>query len=190
MKFLLAFPILFALAAPAAAANPPAQQASSEAQKEIDKLFGNLAKAGSEEAAKPIEDQIVTLFGQSGSASIDLLMNHAAAALQAGDAATAKEIVITITEIAPGFAQGWVERAAIAQAEKDDAGALTYLQKAVTLNPRQFEALAELGGILVSYGDKKQALQYFRKAQALDPFLAGIGKQVDQLARDVEGEKI
>jgi tetratricopeptide (TPR) repeat protein len=60
----------------------------------------------------------------------------------------------------------------------------------VTLNPRQFEACAELADILASYGDKKQALQYFRKAQALDPYYEGIDKEVNDLARQVEGEKI
>ena len=184
--FLLTF---FALSAPALAA-APAQQIAPEAQKQIDRLFPVLAKVGSEDNAKPVETQILSLFDQSGSPSVDLLMTHAAAAAQAGDVSTARQIVITVTEIAPGFAEGWHQRAAIAEADKDDAGALTYLQKTVSLNPRQFEALSELGSILDSYGDKKQALDCFRKAQALDPYLAGIDKQVQQLSQDVEGNKI
>src|ERR1700748_1418091 len=115
-------------------------------------------------------------------------MLHGAAASKAGDAATAKEIVITITEIAPNFAEGWRQRASLAQSENNDAEALQYLQKAVTLNPREFAALSELGGVLASYGDKKQALQIYRKAQALDPYLPGIDKQVNDLAHQVEGD--
>jgi tetratricopeptide (TPR) repeat protein len=186
MKFALIVPLLFALAAPALA-NAPARPPQ---QSEIDTLFGKLAKAGSPENAKPIEDEIMALFNQSGSASVDLLMVHAAAASQAGDTATAKNIVITITEIAPGYAEGWRQRASLAQSEKNDADALAYLQKAVTMNPREYEACVELGQILESYGDKKQALQYYRRALALDPYLEGLDKQVQQLSRDVEGEKI
>jgi tetratricopeptide (TPR) repeat protein len=183
-------PILLALTTPALAAPVPTRQIAPQASKELDKLFGQLAKAGSAENAKPIEDKILILFNQSGSPSVDLLMLHAGAAAKAGDAVTAKEIVITITEIAPNFAEGWRQRASLAQSENNDAEALGYLQKAVTLNPREFSALSELGGVLAAYGDKKQALQVFRKAQAIDPYLAGIGKQVNDLTHQVEGDKI
>ena len=189
MKTALIFPLLFALALPAAA-NAPAHPAKPKPQNELDALFGKLAHAGSAEAAKPIEEQILTLFNQSGSPSIDLLMVHTEAAAKAGNTDTAKNLIISITEIAPNYAEGWHQRAALAQSEKNDTDALAYLQKTVTLNPREFAALQELGGILESYGDKKQALQYYRRALALDPFLEGLSDQVTKLARDVEGEKI
>jgi tetratricopeptide (TPR) repeat protein len=179
--------LLLAMSAPAAA-NAPAHPAKPQSQ--LDMLFAKLAKAGSPEAAKPIEEQITALFNQSGSPSIDLLMVHTAAAAKAGDTDTAKNLVISITQIAPGFAEGWHQRAALAQSEKNDTDALAYLQKTVTLNPREFAAFQELGSILEAYGDKKQALQYYRRALALDPFLDGLDGQVQKLARDVEGEKI
>jgi tetratricopeptide (TPR) repeat protein len=187
VKYALILPLLFALAAPAVA-NAPARPAQHPSQ--LDMLFGKLAKAGSPEDAKPIEEQIMALFNQSGSPSIDLLMVHTAAAAKAGDMDTAKNLVISITQIAPGYAEGWHQRAALAQSEKNDADALTYLQKTVTLNPREFVAMQELGSVLESYGDKKQALQYYRRALALDPYLEGLDGQVQKLARDVEGEKI
>ena len=189
MRYVIALAVLCALALPAAA-NAPAKPAKPAAQGELDALFAKLAKAGSPEAAKPIEEQITGLFNQSGSPSVDLLMVHAAAAAQAGNTDVAKNIVITVTEIAPNYAEGWHERAAVAQSEKNDADALNYLQKTVTLNPREFVACQEIGEILESYGDKKQALQYYRRALALDPYLEGLDKQVQQLSRDVEGEKI
>jgi tetratricopeptide (TPR) repeat protein len=187
VKYALIFPLLLALVTPAVA-KPPAHPAKPQSQ--LDMLFGKLAKAGSPENAKPIEDAITALFSQSGSPSIDLLMVHTAAAAKAGDEDTAKNLVISITEIAPDYAEGWHQRAALAQSEKNDADALAYLQKTVTLNPREFAALQELGGILESYGDKKQALQYYRRALALDPYLEGLDGQIQKLARDVEGEKI
>jgi len=187
VKYAPILPLLFALAMPAAA-NPPAHPP--KPQNELDMLFGKLAKAGSAEAAKPIEDQIVALFNQSGSPSIDLLMAHAEVAAHAGDNGSAQELIIRITEIAPNFAEGWHQRAALAQSEKNDTDALAYLQKTVTLNPREFAAYQELGEILESYGDKKQALQYYRRALALDPFIEGLGDQVQKLSRAVEGEKI
>ncbi|HUB86055.1 MAG TPA: hypothetical protein VL971_10205, partial [Rhizomicrobium sp.] len=138
MRHALIFPLLFALAMPAAA-NAPAPKKPPH-KSELDMLFGKLAQAGSPEAAKPIEEQIMTLFNQSGSPSIDLLMIHTEVAAKAGDADTAKNLIISITQIDPNYAEGWHQRAALAQSEKNDADALNYLQKTVTLNPREFAA--------------------------------------------------
>jgi len=185
--FLLAAALL--IATPALAANAPPQLAP-YAAKQLDKLLPKLAKAGSPEAAKPIEEQVLHLFNASGSASVDLLMLRAAAAMQAGDKDTAAKLLESVTDIAPGFAEAWRVRGMMAADADHDKEAIVYLNRAVTLNPRNFQAYAALAGILAAYGDKKQALQYFRKARAIDPYYEGVGDEVKSLARQVEGEKI
>jgi tetratricopeptide (TPR) repeat protein len=189
MRYAISLVILIALAARASAA-APVQQVAPQAQQQLDKLFTALPKAGSADNAKPIEAQIVTLFNQSGSPSVDLLMNRASAALAAEDSDTAGKLILSVTEIAPNFAEGWRRRGELAQSANDDVGAMKYLQRAIALNPREFQACSELAEILASYGDKPAALQYFRKALALDPWLDGIDKEVRQLSHDVEGDKI
>ncbi len=64
------------------------------------------------------------------------------------------------------------------------------LQKVVALNPRQFEAMVELGGMLEDYGDKAGALKLYRRALALDPQLEGATRKVRELTRKVEGQDI
>lgn len=176
----------------AEAATPPAFAGADQpgAQKQLDALFASLAKAGSEEEAKPIADQIVGVFMQSGSPSTDLLMSRAAVALQSGDVGTAKKLFETITQISPDFAEGWHQRARIAAVAGNERGAIDNLERTVTLNPRQFEAFAELGGMLESYGDKKGALAMYRKAMALDPNYDDVARHVRELTRAVEGERI
>jgi Flp pilus assembly protein TadD len=168
---------------------PLAVQAA-PAKSTLDTLFAQLAKAQSAEDAKPIEDQIMAQFEQSGSPTVDLLMTRADAALSAGDKDMARHLVDSITDIAPDFAEAWHRRAVLQQASDDDEGAMISLQKTVSLNPREFEAYSELGAMLEDYGDKKAALAAYRKALALDPQLEGIAKHVESLAREVEGEKI
>jgi Flp pilus assembly protein TadD len=158
--------------------------------KQIDVLFASLAKANSEEEAKPIESQILVLFQQSGSPSVDLLMARAQAALQGGDTDTAAKLFKAVTDIAPDYAEGWHVRGVMLAAAGDDSGAMVLLQKVVALNPRQFEALGQLGGMLADYGDKKGALAAYRRALALDPQMAGVARTVRDLTRQVEGEKI
>jgi Flp pilus assembly protein TadD len=64
------------------------------------------------------------------------------------------------------------------------------LQKAITLNPRHFEAMEQLGEMLEEYGDKPGALKMYRRAQALDPQLEGLQRHIDALLRTVEGQRI
>jgi Flp pilus assembly protein TadD len=177
------------LATPALAANAPPQLAP-YAAKQLDKLLPKLAKAGSADAAKPIEEQVLRLFNASGSPSVDLLMTRASAATLAGDTDLAAKLLESITDIAPGFAEAWRVRGTMAADADRDKEAIVYLNRAVTLNPHNFQAYAALAGILAAYGDKKQALKYYRKALAIDPYYEGLAGEVKELARQVEGEKI
>ncbi len=72
----------------------------------------------------------------------------------------------------------------------DDAGAMLSLQRAVILNPRHFEALADLADMLEQYGDKPGALKLYRQALALDPQLAAAVRREKALAKEVEGQGI
>lgn len=175
---------------PASAASLPPPQTAPGVPQQLDKLFKQLPKAGSADAARPIETQILFLFSRSGSPSVDLLMGRAQDAAKAGEKDLAEQLVESITDIAPGYAEGWHVRGQIAQAADNDEAAIAYFSKALALNPRHFQACSELAEVLMEYGDKKQALQYMRKAYALDPYLPGLDKQIDKVSRDVEGEKI
>jgi len=185
MRFAIALCFTF-LPAIALAAAPPKPSAN----RQLDKLFAELAEAQSTEDAKPIEDQIIALFAQSGSPSVDLLMTRALAAEQGGDKDTARKLLDSVTEIAPEFAEGWHERGELQAATGDDEGAMISLQKAVALNPREFAAMAELGSMLADYGDKPAALAMYRKAQTLDPQMEDVARRVRELSRDVEGQGI
>jgi Tfp pilus assembly protein PilF len=169
-----------ALAMPAGAAPQP----------ELDKLFGQLAKADNAEDAKPIENRIAGLFRVSGSATIDLLMTRAEAALGAQDSKTAQQLLAAVTNLAPSYAEGWHARAGLEAAANNDSGAMVSLQKTVRLNPRQFEAMDELAGMLEDYGDKAGALKLYRRALALDPQLEGAAAKVRELTRKTEGQDI
>ena len=164
--------------------------AAPQPQSELDKLFGQLAKADTAEDAKPVEGRIAGLFRQSGSATIDLLMSRAEAALGAQYNKTAEKLFASVTDLDPAYAEGWHARAGMEAAANNDTAAMVSLQKVVQLNPRQFEAMAELAGMLEDYGDKAGALKLYRRALALDPQLEGAARKIKALTHDVEGQDI
>jgi tetratricopeptide (TPR) repeat protein len=168
-------------------ARPPSSQPQPKA---IDALFAQLKQVQTPEDAKPIEDQIGLFFMQSGSASVDLLMTRGAAALAGGDRDAARKLFDAVTDIAPNFAEGWHSRAALQLAANDNAGAMVSLQRAISLNPREFKAMSELADMLEDYGDKSGALRLYRRALELDPKLDGAADHVKALQTDVEGQRI
>jgi len=182
---LLATPALAAHAKPQSSAPKPANVVSEE------DLFARLAKADSPEAAHPIEQQLNGMFRISGSPSVDLLMTRAKAALGATNNKLARTLLAAVTgTIAPRYAEAWHLRAGLEAAAGDDTAALVSLQKVVLLNPRQFNALNELAGMLEDYGDKAGALKLYRRALKLDPQLEDAARRVKALTKDVEGQDI
>lgn len=175
---------------PAAAIAAPAKPAPKIRILTEDQLFAQLKQAQRPEDAKPIEDKLNAMFRVSGSPSVDLLMSRVRQSLSSADNATAKKLAIAVTQIAPKYAEGWHVRAGIAAAGNDDTDALVSLQKVVTLNPRNFQALTELAAMVEDYGDKKTALKLYRQALAVDPQLEDARSKVRELTTSVEGRDI
>jgi tetratricopeptide (TPR) repeat protein len=188
-KAVVAFLLLLLPGAGLAAQKPAPTPPITPAQ-QLDKLFGALAKAQDEDDAKDIAQRINNIFTASGSPSVDLLMARAQVALTADKIKVARKLIEAVTKLDPKFAEGWHRLAALQAQSKDDRGAMVSLEKTIALNPRHFTACAELAGMLEDYGDKRRALQLYRRALALDPKMEGIEHTVRGLAREVEGEGI
>jgi Flp pilus assembly protein TadD len=180
MRFvLIAFLALAALPTPAGAGDAS-----------LDALLGQLSRAPTDAAARAVERAVLGRFLQTDSASVSLLMARAQALLGASDPGTAAQLLTAVTRMAPDYAEGWHLLGKLQMAAGHDEAAMVSLQKAVTLNPREFDALVELGDMLEQYGAKPAALADFRRALAIDPHLEGLDRRIEVLARDVEGEKI
>jgi tetratricopeptide (TPR) repeat protein len=155
-----------------------------------DQLLTRLAKAPDGRAARAIERELRARWSHSESPSADLLLKRVDQAIHARDSDTARQIAQKLTEIAPEFAEGWHRRATLA-AEKDDfQDAIDSLQRVLTLQPKHFIALAELGQILEEFDDKGRALDAYRRAKEIDPFIEGLEDRIRQLSKEVEGQGI
>ena len=126
----------------------------------LDPLFEQLKEAEPQEANR-ISKEIELAWTRSGSATADLLLKRGRDALEAGDTKAAIEHFTALTDHAPDFAEGFHMRAmAYADAEKFGP-ALADIERALTLNPRHYNAIASLGGILYHVENYEKAKQAF-----------------------------
>jgi tetratricopeptide (TPR) repeat protein len=156
----------------------------------LDTLYEALAKAPNQVIAKIVESKIEALNFQSGSATADLLMARARSMMEAKDSKLAFELLGSIIEIAPNFIEARAQRATLYYVTKNIPGALADLRVVLAREPRHYGALTGLGVILQEIGEDKRALEAFRRALAVDPYLESVPEAVKKLEVEVEGRDI
>jgi tetratricopeptide (TPR) repeat protein len=174
------------------AAIPSAIAESNEQARDVvlDTLFGDLAKARTAEEGKAIEAAIFKVWQQSGSASIDLLMSHGLDAFARKDFDRALFYFNEVVTLQPDFVEGWDKRASVYFLKDNYSAALKDLEQVLRLEPRHFAAMGGLAIILEELGDKKGALDVYRRALKLDPWLDGAAEAEKSLSIEIEGRGI
>ena len=177
----------------ALAANTPEAPAPGEAQAapkskaaQLDDLFLKLQTEKDETAAKAAETAILTLWLESGSDTVDLLMGWSMQAMAAKDYGLALDYLDRITVLKPDYVEGWNKRATVYFLLQDYAKSIADIQKTLALEPRHFGALAGFGVILDSLGDKRRAIDAYKKALAADPRLDEVRKALEKLEKETE----
>lgn len=156
----------------------------------LDTLYDALAKAPNPVIAKIVEGKIEALNFQSGSATADLLMARARSMIEARDSKLAFELLDSVVAIAPNFVEARSQRATLYYETKNIPGALADLRVVLAREPRHYGALMGLGVILQELGEDKRALEAFRRALAIDPYLDAVPDMVKKLEVEVEGRDI
>ena len=141
-----------------------------------------------ESEAKGITASIQRRWLRSGSDTADLLMGRAMQAVEAKDQALAIEILDRVVVLQPEWAEGWNKRATVFFMMGDVTRSMADIRETLAREPRHYGALAGLGIILQSNGDRKAAYDVFRKALALNPFLTDVKQQLQRLESEL-GEK-
>jgi tetratricopeptide (TPR) repeat protein len=191
----LSFALLQAPIAPAQTADGGARQTLAETApksraEQLDELFATLAASENGEAAKAAERGILRLWLESGSDTIDLLMNRALAATDEEEYPLALDFLDRIITLEPGYAEGWNRRATIHFLNDDYGKAIADLEQVLAIEPRHFGALAGLGTMLRELGHEQLALDAYRQALALDPVMSEVQKAIDELEADSGGRGI
>ena len=153
-------------------------------------LYDKLGKAPDANAAEPITKAIEDLWTISGSDTIDLLMTRATQFANREDADLSLAILDAVVDIAPQEAEGWYLRAKVNIIKGKPERAIADLRRALAIDPKHYKAISDLGLVLEQIGAKKEALEAYRKALEVNPFLDDARQGVDALKREVEGQDI
>lgn len=153
----------------------------------LDEMFTQLAQAPDAESAATIEQAIRVRWSDSGSPTVDILLERAAAAESEGDSELAIRFLDEATDLAPDFAETWNRRANLAYRDEDYSGAIAAIQETLRREPRHFGALAGLGLIYEELGQQRAALEAFRAALAVHPFYQVALEGVRRLEPRVDG---
>ena len=171
-------------------APPKNADAGRRAPATLDDLVARLVAAEDETEAKGIANLIERRWLRSGSDTADLLMTRATEAINAKEYPLAIELLDRVVTLQPDWAEAWNRRATAFFLLDDPASSMADIRQVLSREPRHFGAWAGLGHIYMSGGDKKRALEAYRKALAIYPKLEQVREMLDRLAPEVDGRDI
>lgn len=163
---------------------------SGDKAKNLDFLFGALKAAPDQESAKAVEARIWALWTATPSDTAALLMLRAKVAMDGKDTDVALKLLDAVIKLRPDYVEAWNRRATIYYLQNDYSRSMEDIRQVLIREPRHFGALAGLGMIMQETGDDKHALDAFRKALAINPYLDRVPDLVKSLSEKVEGRDI
>jgi tetratricopeptide (TPR) repeat protein len=176
-----------AVAPPATQDAPPVAMTK---QARLDQLFSDLKRERNEKAAERIAGNIWNEWSQSGSASIDLMMQWSQKAVEDQKFDVALDFLDQVVTLQPTYAEGWNRRATVHFMMKNYGKSMSDIDHTLQLEPRHFGALSGLAQIMALTGHKQSALEAWQKVLAIYPMMRNAQDQVGTISEELAGEGI
>ncbi|MFD1199708.1 tetratricopeptide repeat protein [Brucella gallinifaecis] len=154
-------------------------------EERLDKLFADLKRTSNETKARRLTVQINQLWQQSGSATIDLLVQWANSAMLEKRYTSALDFLNEAIAIDPDYAEAWNRRATVYYLRNDYAHAMYDINRTLELEPRHYGALTGMADILRARGLKQQALKAYEKALEINPMMRDAQKNLLDLTDEL-----
>ncbi|TIX11046.1 MAG: hypothetical protein E5V41_27670 [Mesorhizobium sp.] len=182
--------VLPAALVPAWADDPVAPPVAATKQARLDQQFTDLKRERNEKAAERIAQRIWCEWSQSGSASIDLMMQWSQKAMEDQKYDVALDFLDQVVTLQPTYAEGWNRRATLHFMMKNYGKSMSDIDHTLHLEPRHFGALSGLAQIMAETGHKQSALEAWQKVLAIYPMMRSAQDQVGTLSEELAGEGI
>jgi tetratricopeptide (TPR) repeat protein len=161
-----------------------AQDASVGENDALDAMYAQLLTAPAPEARR-IGEEIRHVLSRSGSPTMNLLLKRGRSAMERGDMEAAIHHLTALTDHAPDFAEGWHARS-VAYAHADLIGpALSDLERALTLDPRNFAAVYSLAALLEQVEQPELAYEAYSRVLDIHPHFDDVSDALQRLSAKV-----
>ncbi|QIA21442.1 hypothetical protein [Mesorhizobium sp. AA22] len=156
----------------------------------LDQLFVDLKRERNEKAAERIAARISHEWSQSGSASIDLMMQWSQKAAEEKKFDVALDFLDQVVTLQPAYAEGWNRRATVHFMMNNFGKSMADIDRTLQLEPRHFGALSGLAQIMAVTGHKQSALEAWQRVLSIYPMMRSAQDQVGTLSEELAGEGI
>jgi len=179
--------------APAVAPQPAAPVVPAAVQKTanpLDPLFEALKRERDPDKARGIATQIMTDMNDSGSATVNLLMQWADTAIKEKRNAAALDFLDQVTLLDPAYPEGWNRRATLHYTMGNTRKSMADIAEVLKREPRHFGAIAGMAGILMESGKDELALKAWDDFLAVYPADRDAQEAVTKLSEKIAGNRI
>jgi tetratricopeptide (TPR) repeat protein len=121
------------------------------------------------------------VWSRSGDARVDDLFSKGVAEMGEQRFPEAIATFTRIIELKPGFAEGWNKRATAYFLAGEFRRSLMDCDEVIKRNPQHFGVLSGYGQIYLRLDQPERALEYFRRALAVNPNLEGVHGLAEKL---------
>ncbi|HEV7321737.1 MAG TPA: hypothetical protein VGO04_24295 [Ensifer sp.] len=174
----------------AAEASTQAESASLTTPKQrLDGLFADLKKERDGDKARELANQIRLEWQDSGSATVNLLMQWADKAISDNKQPAALDILDQVITLAPNYVEGWNRRATLHYTMGNYRKSMSDINRVLTIEPRHFGALAGMAAILGASGKDELALRAWEQFLAIYPADRNAQAKLGELAEKLAGNK-
>ncbi len=155
----------------------------------LDALFAQLQQKDTPNPRR-IERAIWREWSKSGDRLADIMLQNGQKAMRQKvyDAAITQFSVLIDTY--PDFTEAWNMRATVYYLMGDYGRSIDDVQQVLIREPRHFGALAGLGAMLLQLDKKREALDAYKAAIAVNPHQIGAKQAIERIEQELQGESL
>lgn len=153
------------------------------------KLFEALKRERDPDKARGIASQIISDWKDSGSATINLLMQWADRSIDQKKNAAALDFLDQVTVLQPDYAEAWNRRATLHYAMGDTRKSMADINEVLKKDPRYFPAIAGMATILTEAGEDELALEAWERFLDIYPADRDAQEAVEKLSEKLAGSR-
>ena len=158
-------------------------------RKDTDRLLAALKRERDPEAANRIATEILAIWNDSQSATVNLLMQWADTAISEKRNAAALDFLDQAIMLKPDYVAAWNRRATYHYTTGSYSKSMADIQRVLALEPRHFGALAGLAAILSENGSEEMAMHAWERYLDVYPADRQAQDAVTKLSEKLAGDR-